>query len=209
MQLRGVVLAVVSAAALALVGSPSELYAEKATGTPPLNAPASAGSQSAIPDAFKLSMLIRTTLIALSQANLTGNYSVLRDLGTFQFQATNTDARLAEIFAGLRGRNLDFSPVVFFDPKLIRPPALEGSILRLTGFIPTKPQRIIFDMGFEQFGSEWRISAIVIDIQQAPVDAAAQQSGEAAPLNEKPAPKEKASGKTKAKTKAPPAAPTE
>ena len=41
-----------------------------------------APADTAMPDAYKLNMLIRTTLIALSQANQTGNYSVLRDLGT-------------------------------------------------------------------------------------------------------------------------------
>ena len=40
-------------------------------------------------------------LIALDQANKTGNYTVLRDLGSPAFQA-NTAARLGEIFAGLR-----------------------------------------------------------------------------------------------------------
>jgi hypothetical protein len=122
-----------------------------------------------MPDAYKLNMLIRTTLIALNQANQTGNYSVLRDLGTPQFQALNSDAKLAEIFAGLRGRKLDMSPVLFFDPKLIREPALQpGGLLRLTGYIPTDPQRILFDMGFERVDDQWRLAAIVIDVQPAP-----------------------------------------
>jgi hypothetical protein len=132
--------------------------------------------QQVMPDAYKLSMLVRTTLIALSQANQTGNYSVLRDLGTPQFQALNSDAQLAQIFSGLRARNLDFSPVLYFDPQLQRPPAFEGSILRLTGLIPTKPQRIVFDMGFEQVVADWRLSAIVIDVQQSPPDSASQPS---------------------------------
>jgi hypothetical protein len=132
-----------------------------------------------LPDAYKLNMLIRTTLIALNQANATGNYSVLRDLGTPQFQALNSDARLAEIFAALRSRKLDMSPLLFFDPKLIREPALQpGGLLRLTGFIPTDPQRILFDMGFERVDTQWRLSAIVIDVQPLPSasDAKAAQS---------------------------------
>jgi hypothetical protein len=132
----------------------------------PLTVEQSAGQ---MPDAYKLNMMIRTTLIALNQANQTGNYSVLRDLGTPKFQSTNTDARLAEIFASLRNRKLDLSPLLFFDPKLIREPAVgpEG-MLRLTGFIPTDPKRILFDMGFERVGDQWRLSAIVIDVQPLP-----------------------------------------
>jgi hypothetical protein len=41
-------------------------------------------------------ILIRQTLLALDQANKTGNYTVLRDLGSPDFQA-NTAAGLAEI----------------------------------------------------------------------------------------------------------------
>lgn len=136
---------------------------------PVAKSPLTVDAQAApIPDAFKLNMLIRTTLIALSQANQTGNYSVLRDLGTPQFQSLNTDARLAEIFTALRNRKLDLSPVLFFDPKLIREPGIEGGLLRLTGYIPTDPERILFDMGFERVADQWRLSAIVIDVQPTP-----------------------------------------
>ena len=124
-----------------------------------------------MPDAYKLNMLIRTTLIALSQANQTGNYSVLRDLGTPQFQAMNTDARLGEIFSTLRLRKLDFSPVLFFDPKLIRPAAIQADgMLRLTGYIDTRPERVLFDMGFESVQGQWRLSAIVVDMNAPAAD---------------------------------------
>jgi hypothetical protein len=125
-----------------------------------------AASSQTLPDPYKLNMLIRTTLIALSQANQTGNYSVLRDLGTPKFQAINSDARLAEIFTNLRQRNIDLSPVLFYDPKLVRQPGVApDGMLRMTGYIPTDPQRILFDLGFERVGNEWRLSAIVIDVQ--------------------------------------------
>ncbi len=145
------------------------------------------------PDAYKLNMLIRTTLIALNQANQTGNYSVLRDLGTPKFQATNTDAKLAEIFGALRNRKLDLSPLVFFDPKLVRQPAVgPDGMLRLTGFIPTDPQRILFDMGFERVGEQWRLSAIVIDVKSLP-----SATSEKAPPAKKAEPKAKATPASK------------
>lgn len=142
-------------------------------------------------------MLIRTTLIALSQANQTGNYSVLRDLGTPQFQAMNTDARLAEIFVGLRQRKLDFSPIVFFDPKLVRPAAIQANgLLRLTGYFETRPERILFDIGFELVNGEWRLSAIVVDMNQ-PTEAQPQPKQQDPPVATKtPTPKAPAKGKS-------------
>ncbi len=153
-----------------------------------------------MPNAYKLNMLIRTTLIALNQANQTGNYSVLRDLGTPQFQSLNSDARLGEIFAALRNRKLDLSPLLFFDPKLIREPALQPSgLLRLTGYIPTDPERILFDMGFERVADQWRLSAIVIDVQPL-------KEPPASPPNAKePQAKSTPKNKAKAATAPPPA----
>src|SRR5882724_9070208 len=55
-------------------------------------------------------ILIRSTLLALDQANKTGNYTVLRDLGSPDFQA-NSAAQLAEIFVQQRRDNVDLSGV--------------------------------------------------------------------------------------------------
>lgn len=179
MRSRGIALAAVGAALFVFAADPGAC-AEKEPGPTSRKGPSAAASSPAIPDGYKLNILIRTTLIALNQANQTGNYSVLRDLGTPQFQAMNTDTRLGEIFAALRSRNLDLSPVVFFDPKLVREPMLQaGGLLRLTGFVPTEPQRILFDMGFERIGDQWRVSAIVIDVQPAPAAASAATSNQA------------------------------
>ena len=156
-----------------------------------------AAASPTLPDAYKLNMLIRTTLIALSQANQTGNYSVLRDLGTPKFQVVNSSARLAEIFTNLRQRNIDLSPVLFFDPSLIRKPAVQDDgMLRMTGFLDTKPARILFDMGFEFIAGQWRLSAIVVDIKAptAPAQAADKPGKDPAP---------KAAEKAKAKATKP------
>jgi hypothetical protein len=63
-------------------------------------------------------ILIRSSLLALDQANKTGNYTVLRDIGAPGFQV-NSAARLGEIFAKLRNDNLDLSGVAVIDPRSI------------------------------------------------------------------------------------------
>jgi hypothetical protein len=180
MQLRAVIWLIAGAIALASARQAAHAEKKDAAATPPAQGATGTPASAGIPDAYKLNILIRTSLIALNQANQTGNYSVLRDLGTPNFQAMNTDARLTEIFAALRSRNLDLSPVIFFDPKLVREPAVQPSgLLRLTGYIPTSPERILFDMGFERVGEQWRLSAIVIDVQ--PVPAAKNETPKATP----------------------------
>ena len=71
-------------------------------------------------------ILIRETLLALDQASKTGNYTILRDLGSPDFQA-NSAARLAEIFAQQRHDNVDLSGVAVIDPQLTLLPQIEAN----------------------------------------------------------------------------------
>lgn len=127
----------------------------------------------ALPDAFKLNMMIRSAIIALNQANQTGNYTVLQDLAAPSFRAANDSARLARIFAQLRARQLDLSPILFFTPKLVQQPQIApNGILRLVGFFPTAPERVNFDLYFQMVEGQWRIFGIGVTTSQADVTAA-------------------------------------
>jgi hypothetical protein len=109
--------------------------------------------------------MIRNAVIALNQANLTGNYSVLRDMGTPNFQISNSSARLAEAFTSLRVRRIDISPIMFFNPKLATTPAVQdGRLLRVTGVFPTTPEQVNFDLAFQLFGEQWLLAAIAVSV---------------------------------------------
>jgi hypothetical protein len=115
-----------------------------------------------VPDDFKLAMLIRTSLIALNQANLTGNYTVLRDLGSPAFHAANDPARLAGLFANLRARKINLEPILVVEPKVAEPFINERGMLRLKGFFPTQPEQVNFEFAFENVSGDWRIFGIVV-----------------------------------------------
>ena len=74
----------------------------------------------------QLRILIRSTLLALNQANLTGNYTVLRDLGAPGFQQANSPARLGRNIGGLTKRGLDLDPIVVIEPKLLQPASINN-----------------------------------------------------------------------------------
>ncbi len=159
----------------------------------PALAQAPAAQQPQIPDAFRLNMMIRGTLIALNHANRTGNYTVLRDLSAPGFQQVNTAARLAEIFADLRQRQIDMSPIMFFNPKLLMPASVnDKSLLRMRGYFETKPEQINFDMLFQNVAGEWRVIGLAVDVSPPRPDAAAapapvEQTPAAAPAPSPPA----------------------
>ena len=138
-------------------------------------------------------ILVRSTLIALDQANKSGNYTVLRDIGAPGFQA-NTAARLGEIFAGLRRDNLDLAGVAALDPQLTVLPEIDASgMMRMTGFFPSAPAQINFELVYAPVNGQWRLFGISVGLGQTapvapapPAPAAAPGPAIAAPAAAKP-----------------------
>jgi hypothetical protein len=112
-------------------------------------------------------ILIRSSLLALDQANKTGNYTVLRDIGAPGFQS-NTAARLGEIFAKLRNDNLDLSGVAVIDPQLNLLPQIEANgLMHMAGFFPSVPAQVNFDLAFAPVNGQWRLFGISVSIGQS------------------------------------------
>jgi hypothetical protein len=111
-------------------------------------------------------VLVRSALLALDQANKTGNYTVLRDLGAPGFQV-NTAARLSEIFAKQRNDNLDLSGVAVIDPQLSLLPQIEANgLMRMAGFFPSVPSQVNFELVFAPANGQWRLFGISVSIGQ-------------------------------------------
>jgi hypothetical protein len=120
--------------------------------------------------------MIRTAIVALNQANQTGNYTVLRDLGTASFRLTNDSARLAEVFQALRKRQIDLSPVLFFTPKLLQQPVMDPrGLIRLVGFFETAPERVNFDIYYLWEMGQWRLFGVGVVMSPADATAALPQ----------------------------------
>jgi hypothetical protein len=130
-------------------------------------------------------MLIKNALTAVNHGNLTGNYTVLRDLGGPAFRERNSDARLATIFQKLREQKSDLSPILVLQPVYTEQPAIDrAGELNLVGYFPTQPLQIQFRLAFQHVGNGWMIDTVSIGTspaqQQAParsVGAAAQPGG--------------------------------
>jgi ribosomal protein L12E/L44/L45/RPP1/RPP2 len=137
-------------------------------------------------ETVQLAALIKSTIMALQQANQTGNYSVLRDLGTPVFRERFDLAQLTAIFSNLRSRNINLSPVLFLAPNLTRQPELtEGNQLRIVGDFPTQPLKIQYEMLFLQIDGVWRIDGLAVDA--VPQSAAAAPAASARPSTVPPA----------------------
>ena len=121
-----------------------------------------------------ISTLVRSTMIALNHANITGNYTVLRDLGSSDFRSENTAARLSEIFRAFRDANISLADTVLLDPRLVGSPSLtKTGELRLKGLFLTQPENVTFDLTYFFESGNWRIANLTIGFHTHQEQAAA------------------------------------
>lgn len=145
--------------------------------TPPQPIPADLGPHLPMPSDDVLLMLLYSAVIGLNQANATGNYSVFREMGAPAFQQLNSPEKLAQVFAQLRDQKLDLTPVLLYQPKLLRRPEINAQgMIRITGFFPTSPERVNFELIFQPVQMRWRLFGIAINTSPAPPPDATKAS---------------------------------
>lgn len=170
-------------------------------------AQAPAATQAAKPaniDRNGVLILIRSALLALDQANKTGNYTVLRDLGAPGFQV-NSAARLAEIFAKQRNDNLDLSGVAAIDPQLSLLPQIEANgLMRMAGFFPSIPTQVNFELAFAPVNGQWRLFGISVSLGQTAPAAPEAPAASKTPAASNPPPPATAAKKPAAASHAAP-----
>jgi len=131
-----------------------------------------------MPDAEKIVLLLRSTLLTLNDALQTGNYTVLRDMGSPAFREANSAARLAQIFSNLAGWGLELSAVSIIAPQLTEVPTIDphNNRLRLKGFFPGQPLQIEFETIYEPVAGRWRLFGLWVSTTQAATPAAPPKS---------------------------------
>jgi hypothetical protein len=132
--------------------------------------PAQQSSPAASPSRSEEAILVavRSTLIALDQANVTGNYTVLRDLGAPGFSANNSAADLSRIFANIRQQKLDLTPIALMEPKYSMGPLIDGqNLLRVGGTLAAIPTALKYELAFQLVNDRWRLFGINLQPEAA------------------------------------------
>lgn len=132
-----------------------------------LLAPTARAQQAEIIERSFAVALIRDVLIAVNHGNWTGNYTVLRDYASRDFATANDPTRLAGLFAPVREAGLDMLPVLVIEPTILNAEtAARDTQMRLTGYFPTEPQHISFDLVMVQERQRW----VLLDISVGQFD---------------------------------------
>jgi hypothetical protein len=145
----------------------AQTHAPKQPPPHPRRAPQVQGPKPAQIDRNGVLILIRSALLALDQTNKTGNYTVLRDLGSPEFQV-NSAAQLADIFAKQRHDSIDLSGVAVIDPQLTLLPQIEANgMMHMAGFFPSVPTQVNFELLYAPVNRQWRLFALGVSFGQA------------------------------------------
>jgi len=116
-----------------------------------------------VPSDTVLARLVWSTMIALDNANRTGNYSVLYALGSPAFQQQNPPQQLFDNFTSLRQNRIDVGRTIFLTPTYYIPPAiLQDGSLRLRGGFEDGAKSVRFDLIYSNVGGGWQISAMSV-----------------------------------------------
>src|SRR5262245_56567240 len=135
----------------------------------PAAAPFASGSQQSpqqvvMPDAERIVLLLRTSLLTLNDALQTGNFTVLRDTAAPGFRDANTAARLSQSFSDLASKRINLSAVSIIAPQLSEQPTLDQQkgMLHLKGYFPGKEVQINFEMLYQAVDSRWRLFGLSV-----------------------------------------------
>jgi hypothetical protein len=120
--------------------------------------------QVAMPEAEKIVLLTRTTLLTLNDALHTGNFTVLRDMAAPSFREANSAARLSAVFGNLMAQHVDLTAVVILAPQLVEAPVLDqkNGMVRIKGYFPALPMRIDFEVIYQAVDGRWRLFGLSV-----------------------------------------------
>ncbi len=115
------------------------------------------------PDIQTVYKLVWSTLAAVDHGNITGNYSVVRDLGAAGFQANNNAATLAGVFQTLRTQRVDLSNTLLVSPVFdFAPTIVQGGLLRVRGRFALRPTAVAFDLLYAYAAGRWQLFGIAV-----------------------------------------------
>ena len=115
-----------------------------------------------VPDHEAILIMLRSTLSALNQADLTGDYGVLNKLGSDSFRKSNPPDVLARNFSSLVMHKIDLAPVLVVAPQLDQEPMIQQNQLRIVGNVPTRPLRVLFDLRLEPSDGVWKMANLSV-----------------------------------------------
>jgi hypothetical protein len=125
-------------------------------------------AQTRVPGERALEALVKGALLTFNDANVTGNYTVFHAKLSKPFRQQFTVERLKETFKTFAEKDIDFDVIAAYKPVYEPAPVVDGDgRLRVKGYFPTEPARVVFDLGFVPSDGEWKLISINVKTERA------------------------------------------
>ena len=136
-----------------------------------------AGVAGKLPTEEEAEALVRDSLIAFNAAIQTKSFVDFHKGVAVMWQKQVTPERLAQLFDPFIKAEANISGITQLEPTFEKPPAInDNGILELKGSYPTRPSRVMFDLGYLFEGSEWKLVKINVNVRPPESGAATKSS---------------------------------
>jgi hypothetical protein len=125
-----------------------------------------AAAEDQVPSPHLQEILIKTALLTLNDANITGNYTVLHAKLSKPFREQFTPDRLRQIFKSFADQKSDWGLISAQSPIPTAAAVIDrrGALL-LRGFFDTRPSRLTYELDFLPSEGEWKPSKLNISVK--------------------------------------------
>ncbi|MFZ0488441.1 MAG: hypothetical protein WAL83_15710 [Arenicellales bacterium] len=122
--------------------------------------------ESKVPSVVVQEVLIKTCLLTLNDANITGNYTVLHAKLAKPFREQFNAERLKRTFKVFSDKKIDYG-IIVTRPAI---PSSESKIdergaLILRGYFDTRPSRVVYKLDFIASDGEWKPIRINVNVE--------------------------------------------
>lgn len=130
---------------------------------------APARAENTVPNAQLQEILIKTSLLTLNDANITGDYSVLHAKLAKPFRDQFSPDKLKQAFKTFADQKLDYGLIAAKQPIATAEAVIDKrGALQLRGYFDTRPSRLVYDIDFVPSEGEWKPIKLNIDLKSAP-----------------------------------------
>jgi len=127
-----------------------------------------AAAEPAMPSEAVQEKLIKTCILTLNDANLTGNYTVLHAKLAKPFRTQFSPDKLKAGFKGFADQQIDLSVVAIKTPVASTPSKIDDrGVLQLRGYFDTQPSRVHYELDFLVTEEEWKPISINVRVRPA------------------------------------------
>jgi hypothetical protein len=123
-------------------------------------------SAAKVPGDVELKAMTLETLLDFNKSVQAEDFSSFYDTISKLWQEQTSPDKLKALFKDFIDKEVDISPIKKVEPVFNKPAEIDSDgVLLVSGYYPTTPKRVVFQLKYLTEKSEWKLVGIKIDVQ--------------------------------------------